>query len=61
MYNAETLEEMINTVHGIHNVTASHKRLFTGEHNPAVFRLLHTNTLGVQQYAFNSLLKGHTR
>ena len=56
IYNAETLEKLINTVHEIHNVTSSHKRLFAGEHNPAVFRLLHTNTLGVQQYAFNSLL-----
>ena len=44
IYNAETLEKLINTVHEIHNVTSSHKRLFTGEHNPAVFRLFHTNT-----------------
>ena len=56
IYNAETLEKLINTVHEIHKVTSSHERLFTGEHNTAVFRLLHTNTLGVQQYAFNSLL-----
>ena len=56
IYNVETLEKLINTVHEIHNVTSSHERLFTGEHNPAVFRLLYTNTLGVQQYAFNSLL-----
>ena len=56
IYNAKTLEKLINTVHEIHNVTSSHKRLFTGEHNPAVFRFLHTNTLGVQQYAFNLLL-----
>ena len=45
IYNAETLEKLINTVHEIHNVTSSHERLFTGEQNPAVFRLLHTNTL----------------
>ena len=56
IYNVETLEKLINTVHEIHNVTSSHERLFTGEYNPAVFRLLYTNTLGVQQYAFNSLL-----
>ena len=56
IYNAETLEKLINIVHEIHNVTSSHERLFTGEHNPAVFRPLYTNTLGVQQYAFNSLL-----
>ena len=56
IYNAETLEKLINTVQGIHNVTSSHERLFTGEHNPALFRLLYTNALGTQQYAFNSLL-----
>ena len=56
IYNAETLEKLINTVHEIHNVTSSHKKLFAGEHNPAVFRHLYTNTFGVQRYAFNSLL-----
>ena len=40
----------------IHNVTSSHERLFAGEHNPALFRLLYTNALGIQQYAFSSLL-----
>ena len=39
----------------IHNVT-SHERLFAGEHNPALFRLLYMNALGIQQYTFNSLL-----
>ena len=56
VYNAETLEKHINTVQEIHNVTSSHERLFAGEHNPALFRLLYTNALGIQQYAFNSLL-----
>ena len=56
IYNAETLEKLINTVQEIHNVTSSHERLFAGEHNPVPFRLLYTNALGVQQYAFNSLL-----
>ena len=56
IYNAETLEKLINTVQEIHNVTSSHERLFAGEHNPALFRLLYTNALGIQQYAFNSLL-----
>ena len=56
IYNAETLEKLINTVHNIHNVTSSHERLFAGEHNPTLFRLLYTNNLGIQQYAFNSLL-----
>ena len=55
IYNAETLEKLINTVQDIHNVT-SHERLFAGEHNPALFRLLYMNALGIQQYVFNSLL-----
>ena len=56
IYNTETLEKLINTVQEIHNVTSSYKRLFAGEHNPAILRLLYMNALGIQQYAFNSLL-----
>ena len=56
IYNIETLEKLLNTVQDIHNVTSSHERLFAGEHNPALFRLLYTNALGIQQYTFNSLL-----
>ena len=56
IYNAETLEKLINTVQEIHNVTSSHERLFTGEHNPALFKLLYMNALGIQQYAFDSFL-----
>ena len=41
IYNTDTLEKLINTVQEIHNVTSSHKRLFAGEHNPAIFRLLY--------------------
>ena len=56
IYNAETLEKLINTVQELHNVTSLHEKLFAGEHNPTLFRILYTNALGVQQYAFNSLL-----
>ena len=56
IYNAETLEKLTNTVQEIHNVTSSHKRLFAREHNLSLFRLLYMNALGIQQYAFNSLL-----
>ena len=56
IYNAETLEKLINMVQEIHNVTSSHERLFAGEHNPTIFRLLYMDALGIQQYAFNSLL-----
>ena len=56
IYNADTLEKLINTVQEIHNVTSSHEKLFAGEHNPTIFRLLYMDALGIQQYAFNSLL-----
>ena len=56
IYNADTLEKLINTVPEIHNVTSSHEKLFAGEHNPAIFRLLYMDALGIQQYALNSLL-----
>ena len=56
IYNAETLEKLINTVQELHNVTSCHERLFAGEHNPVLFRILYTNALVIQQYAFNSLL-----
>ena len=56
IYNVETLEKLINTVHEIHNATSSHEKLFAGEHNHSLFRMLYTDALGVQQYATNSLL-----
>ena len=56
IYNAETLEKLINTIQKIHNVSSSLEKLFAGEHNPTIFRLLYTDALGIQQYAFNSLL-----
>ena len=56
IYNAKTLEKLINTVQEIHNVTSYHEKLFAGEHNPTIFRLLYIDALGIQQYAFNSLL-----
>ena len=33
IYNVETLEKLIKTVHEIHNTTSSHEKLFVGEHN----------------------------
>ena len=56
LYNAETLEKLINTVKELHNINSLHEKLFAGEHNPSLFRILYMNALGVQQYAFNSLL-----
>ena len=56
IYNAETLEKLVNTVHEVHNVTSSHEKLFAGEHNPSLFRMLYMDALHIQQYATNSLL-----
>ena len=56
IYNAKTLEKLIKTVHGIHNTTSSHERLFAGEHSPSTFRTLYTHSLGLQHYSTNSLL-----
>ena len=56
IYNAETLEKLIKTVHGIHNTTSSHERLFAGEHNHATFRILYALSSGLQHYSTNVLL-----
>ena len=48
LYNAETLEKLINTVQEIHNVTSSHEKIFAGDHNPTLFRLLYMDALGIQ-------------
>ena len=56
IYNTETLEKLIKTVHEIHNTTSSHEKLFAGEHNHSLFRMLYTDVLGIQQYATNSHL-----
>ena len=56
IYNAELLEKLIKTVHGIHNTTSSRERLFAGEHNHATFRILYAHSLGLQHYSTNSLL-----
>ena len=56
IYNADMLERLIRTVHEIHNTTSSHQKLFAGEHNHLLFRMLYTDALGIQQYATKSLL-----
>ena len=64
IYNAETLEKLIKIVHEIHNATSSHRKLFTGEHDHSLFRILYTDALGMQQYATNTLLtfpQNHSR
>ena len=45
IYNAETLEKLIETVHKIHNTTVSHERLFAGKHNLTTFRIIYAHSL----------------
>ena len=56
IYNAETLEKLISTVHNIHNMTSLHERLFVGQHSSSTFRLLYAHSLGLHHYSINSLL-----
>ena len=56
IYNVEMLEKLINTVCKIHNTTSSHEKLFAGEHNHSIFRILYPYSLGLQHYSTNSLL-----
>ena len=51
--NAETLEELIDTVHQIHNTTSSHERLFAGQQSSLTLISLYTNALGLQHYSIN--------
>ena len=56
IYNAETSEKLIKTVHETHNATSSHEKLFAREHDHSLFRILYTDAIGMQQYATNSIL-----
>ena len=56
IYNVETLEKLIRTVHSVHNTTSSHERLFVGLQSSLTFRSIYANTLGLYHYSINSLL-----
>ena len=55
VYNADTLEKLINTVHNIHNTT-SHERLFAGQQSSLTLKSLYAHSLGLHHYYINSLL-----
>ena len=61
VYNAETLEKLIDTAHQIHNTTSSHERLFAGLKSSLTLRTLYTNVLGLQHYSINSLFDNCAR
>ena len=54
VYNAETLETLINTIHQMHNTTTQNERLFTGELS-TVFTWYVNKNRG-HHYAINLLL-----
>ena len=54
VYNTETLEKLVNTVHQMHNTTTPNERLFTGELSMAFTWYVNNN--GVNHYAINLLL-----
>ena len=56
IYNTETLEKLINTVHHIHNFTSSNEKLFAGQQGTAKLQPICTNMQGIQHYSINSLL-----
>ena len=47
IYNAETLEKFINTVHNIQNTTSLHESLFAGQQSSLTLRSLYANSLGL--------------
>ena len=56
VYNGETLEKLITTVHNIHNITSSNERLFVGQHSPSTFTTLYAHSIGLHHYSTNLLL-----
>ena len=56
IYNVETLEKLINTVHNIHHTISLHERLFIGQHSSLTLRLLYAHCLGLHHYSINSIL-----
>ena len=56
IFNAETLEKLINTVCNTHNTTSFHKKLFAGQQRSLTLKSLYANVLGLKHYSINTLL-----
>ena len=54
IYNSDTLEKLINTVHKVHNKTACNEKIFVGKLNNSCHWYLSKD--GVDHYAMNSVL-----
>ena len=56
IYNEETLEKLINTVHCMHNFTSTNEKLFAGQLGAVMIHPIYTNMKGIHHYSINSLL-----
>ena len=54
MYNSDTLEDLIDTVHKFHNRTTWNEKLFSGQIEN--WYNYYSSSSGIQHYAINSLL-----
>ena len=54
VYNAETLEKLVHTVHVMHNNTTPNEKLFAGKFRSAFS--WYVNQRGVQHYPISTLL-----
>ena len=54
VYNSDTLEDLIDTVHKLHNRTTWNEKIFSGQINN--WYKYYLSTVGIQHYAINSLL-----
>ena len=61
IYNAETLENLVKTVHTLHHRQSLYESLFASQTSPAyeVYSQMH-GACGIQHYAVNSMLYLHT-
>ena len=56
IYNAETLEKLINTVHHMQKFTSQNEKLFSGQLVTVIIQPIYANLQGIQHYSINSLL-----
>ena len=54
VYNSDTLEDLVETVHKLHNRTTWNEKLFSGQINN--WYNYYSSSTGIQHYAINSLL-----
>ena len=56
IYNAETLEKLINTVHHMHNFMSLSKKLFAGQLGTVMIQPIYANRQDIQHHSIISLL-----